>query len=99
MRALADAVNALRVWLDHPITLELWIPTLEVAEPLHAQLVTGTLVIVNHGEGYVLLPRTACGQGLRTLCHDEHARPEPIPASDAGDKYYKQFEVSDDLIR
>ncbi|MHB1240734.1 MAG: hypothetical protein ACYC18_09550 [Gammaproteobacteria bacterium] len=54
---------------------------------------------MNHDEGYVLLPRTACGQGLRTLCHDEHARPKPIPASDAGDKYYKQFEVPDHLIR
>jgi len=67
---------------------------------LRAQLASGALVIVRHGEGYELLPRAAADKvrerdaGLIVLDHG-HAE---ACSNDADDEYYKQFEVPDDLI-
>ncbi|SEJ32998.1 DUF2058 domain-containing protein [Frateuria terrea] len=67
---------------------------------LRAQLASGALVIVRHGEGYELIPRAIAGRiderdpGLIVL---DHGRGEAAPASD-DDAYYQQFPVPDDLI-
>jgi hypothetical protein len=72
-----------------------------VNEPLRAQLAAGTLVIVRHGEGYELLPRIAadkvCERDAAMIVLD-HGRAEAGSGNDAGDEYYKQFEVPDDLV-
>jgi len=67
---------------------------------LRAQLASGALVIVRHGEGYELVPRAVAGRiderdpGLIVL---DHGRADAAPASD-DDAYYDQFPVPDDLI-
>lgn len=69
---------------------------------LRAQLASGALVIVRHGEGYELLPRAAADKvrerdaGLIVLDHG-HAGPAN-GSENADDEYYKQFEVPDDLV-
>lgn len=67
---------------------------------LRAQLASGALVIVRHGESYELVPRAVAGRiderdpGLIVL---DHGRADAAPASD-DDAYYDQFPVPDDLI-
>jgi uncharacterized protein len=70
---------------------------------LRAQLASGTLVIVRHGEGYEVLPRPAADKvyerdaSMIVLDHAQAAAHEA--GTDAGtDGYYSQFEVPDDLI-
>jgi uncharacterized protein YaiL (DUF2058 family) len=72
-----------------------------VNEPLRAQLAAGTLVIVRHGEGYELLPRSAADKVYMrdaAMIVLDHGRAETGSGNDADDEYYKQFEVPDDLI-
>jgi len=68
---------------------------------LRAQLASGTLVIVRHGEGYELLPRAAADKvyerDAATIVLD-HGHAEAGSGNDADDEFYKQFEVPDDLI-
>lgn len=69
---------------------------------LRAQLASGALVIVRHGEGYELLPRAAADKvrerdaGLIVLDHGQADASSGGNAAD--DEYYKQFEVPDDLV-
>jgi|SRR5690242_4036501 len=66
---------------------------------LRAQLASGALVIVRHGEGYELIPRAAADRiherdaGLIVL---DHSLPPPAASDD--DDAYRQFPVPDDLI-
>jgi uncharacterized protein YaiL (DUF2058 family) len=67
---------------------------------LRAQLASGALLIVRHGEGYELVPRTVADRiaerapGLIVL---DHGRAQASPADDGDDEYYRQFPVPDDL--
>ncbi len=77
------------------------IKDLLVNEPLRAQLASGMLVIVRHGEGYELLPRVAADKVHErdaSMIVLDHGRTEPGQGDGADDEYYKQFEVPDDLI-
>jgi len=68
---------------------------------LRAQLASGTLVIVRHGEGYELLPRTAADKVYErdaAMIVLDHGRAEAGSGNEADDEYYKQFEVPDDLV-
>jgi uncharacterized protein YaiL (DUF2058 family) len=72
-----------------------------VDERLRAQLASGALVIVRHGEGYELIPRAAAGkihERDASLIVLDHGHSEPVPAADEDDAYYRQFPVPDDLI-
>ncbi|WP_108471487.1 DUF2058 domain-containing protein [Rhodanobacter thiooxydans] len=72
-----------------------------VNEPLRAQLATGTLVIVRHGEGYELLPRVAADKVRErdaTMIVLDHGHAEAGSGDETDDEYYKQFEVPDDLV-
>jgi uncharacterized protein YaiL (DUF2058 family) len=68
---------------------------------LRAQLASGALVIVRHGEGYELVPRAAADRigerdpGLIVL---DHGRAEAASADGGDDEYYRQFPVPDDLV-
>ncbi|KZV14900.1 hypothetical protein F511_08540 [Dorcoceras hygrometricum] len=69
---------------------------------LRAQLASGALVIVRHGDGYELLPRAAADK-VRARDADlvvlDHGHAESTNGSEeADDEYYKQFEVPDDLV-
>ncbi|MHB8911084.1 MAG: DUF2058 family protein, partial [Lysobacter sp.] len=70
-----------------------------VNESLRAQLASGMLVIVCHGDGYELLPRAAAEMvyernGPIVL---DHGRAAPCAEQGADDEYYRQFVVLDDL--
>ena len=73
-----------------------------VNEALRAQLASGTLVIVRHGEGYELLPRVAADKvyerdaAVIVLDHGKLEATEP--GANADDDYYRQFQVPDDLV-
>lgn len=72
-----------------------------VDERLRAQLASGALVIVRHGEGYQLIPRAVASklhERDASLIVLDHGRAEPAPAADDDDAYYRQFPVPDDLI-
>lgn len=72
-----------------------------VNEALRAQLAAGTLVIVRHGEGYELLPRSAADKVQErddTMIVLDHCRAESSSGDDADDAYYERFKVPDDLI-
>lgn len=74
-----------------------------VNEVLRAQLASGTLVIVRHGEGYELLPRVAadkvCERDAAMIVLDHGPRRDSGEAGEsADDEYYQQFQVPDDLI-
>lgn len=72
-----------------------------VNEALRAQLASGTLVIVRHGQGYELLPRVAANKVYErdaAMIVLDHGRAEAGSGNEADDEYYKQFEVPDDLI-
>ena len=67
---------------------------------LRAQLASGALVIVRHGDGYELIPRSVVGKILErdaSLIVLDHAAASP-PAAGGDDPYYDQFPVPDDLI-
>ncbi|MDE2248919.1 MAG: DUF2058 family protein, partial [Xanthomonadaceae bacterium] len=70
-----------------------------VNQALRAQLASGALVIVRHGEGYELLPRAAADKVYE---RDAAAIVLDHGRGDAGeqveDEYYRQFPVPDDLI-
>lgn len=71
-----------------------------VNEALRAQLASGTLVIVRHGDRHELVPRAAADKIRErdaTMIVLDHGVAE-AGSSDADDDYYKQFEVPDDLI-
>jgi uncharacterized protein len=73
-----------------------------VSAAQRAQLASGALVIVRHGDGHELLPRAVvdkvCERAADLIVLD-HGRAESASGSeDADDEYYKQFEVPDDLI-
>jgi len=72
-----------------------------VNEALRAQLASGTLAIVRHGQGYELLPRVAADKVYErdaAMIVLDHGLGEAGSGSDADDEYYKQFQVPDDLI-
>jgi uncharacterized protein len=72
-----------------------------VNEALRAQLASGTLVIVRHGQGYELLPRVAADKVVErdaAMIVLDHGRAEAGSGNDSDDEYYKRFEVPDDLI-
>lgn len=79
------------------------IKSLLVSPALRAQLASGALVIVRHGEGYELLPRAAADK-VRERDADlivlDHGQPAAASGSGnaADDEYYRQFAVPDDLI-
>lgn len=68
---------------------------------LRSQLASGALVIVRHGEGFELIPRTAAekvySRDAATVVLD-HGRSTAPASSDSDDDYYSQFKVPDDLI-
>jgi uncharacterized protein YaiL (DUF2058 family) len=67
---------------------------------LRAQLANGALVIVRHGEGYELIPRTVAGkihERDASLIVLDHTRTASAPVTE-DDAYYQQFQVPDDLI-
>jgi uncharacterized protein YaiL (DUF2058 family) len=72
-----------------------------VSEVLRAQLAHGALVIVRHGDGHELLPRTAADKVHErdpSLIVLDHGRAEPaVPPADDDDAYYARFQVPDDL--
>ncbi len=66
-----------------------------------AQLASGALVIVRHGEGYELLARSAAEKVCErdaTMIVLDHARNNDAPPADSDDAYYSRFQVPDDLI-
>lgn len=69
---------------------------------LRAQLASGALVVVRHGEGYELLPRAAADKVRErdaSLIVLDHGQIEASSSGNAADdEYYKQFEVPDDLV-
>lgn len=71
--------------------------TIYVNPALRAQLASGALLVVAHGEGFELLPRAAAEQivarGGRVVL--DHAR---TASSDDTDTHYAKFKVPDDLI-
>ena len=75
-----------------------------VNEALRAQLAAGTLAIVRHGDSYELLPRLAADKvheretAMIVLDHGRSQSRDGGDISDAGDDFYKQFQVPDDLI-
>ena len=72
-----------------------------VDERLRAQLASGALVIVRHGEGYELVPRAVAGKILErdaSLIVLDHGQAGPTPSTGDDDAYYQQFPVPDDLI-
>lgn len=70
-----------------------------VDEPMRAQLAAGVLVVVRHGDGYEVVPRSA-GEKIRerdaSLIVVDHA--QAGTADGAEDEFYSQFKVPDDLI-
>lgn len=72
-----------------------------VNEALRAQLASGALVIVRHGEGYELLPRVAADKVYERDAAEivlDHGKREATDAgASADDEYYSQFQVPDDL--
>lgn len=73
-----------------------------VNEALRAQLASGALVIVRHGEGYELLPRVAadkvCERDAAMIVLDHGQRGTGEAGDSADDEYYRQFQVPDDLV-
>jgi uncharacterized protein YaiL (DUF2058 family) len=73
-----------------------------VNEALRAQLASGALVIVRHGEGYELLPRVVadkvCERDAALIVLDHGRRGTVGTSESADDEYYQQFQVPDDLI-
>jgi uncharacterized protein YaiL (DUF2058 family) len=73
-----------------------------VNEALRAQLASGTLVIVRHGEGYELLPRVAADKvyerDAAVIVLDHGKRQATEASASADDEYYRQFQVPDDLV-
>lgn len=72
-----------------------------VNEALRAQLASGSLVVVRHGQGYELLPRIAADKVYErdaTMIVLDHARAEVAGSDDADDEYYRQFQVPDNLV-
>ncbi|WP_115576522.1 DUF2058 domain-containing protein [Xanthomonas campestris] len=68
---------------------------------LRSQLASGALVIVRHGDGFELIPRTAADKVYSRDADAvvlDHARTPALPSSDSDDDYYSQFKVPDDLI-
>lgn len=66
-----------------------------------AQLASGSLVIVRHGEGYELLARSAADKVYErdaTMVVLDHARSSNPPPVESDDEYYRRFQVPDDLI-
>lgn len=88
---------------EYRFTADGAIRTLLVDDDLRRKLAAGTLVIVNGGEGYELLPRVAAEQvrerdaAMIVLDHGQ-AGDAPATATDEDDAYYAQFKVPDDLI-
>lgn len=77
------------------------IKSLQVNEPLRAQLATGSLVIVRHDQGYELPPRTAAEKIYArddSMIVLDHGRQGESSAESDDDAFYKQFEVPDDLV-
>lgn len=80
------------------------IKSMLVNPALRAQLASGALVIVRHGEGHELLPRAAADKlrerdaELIVLDHGQPAAASGSNGDAADDEYYKQFAVPDDLI-
>jgi uncharacterized protein len=71
-----------------------------VDETLRRQLAKGALVIVQHDQGYALLPRAAAElvyerNGPIVL---DHGRAPAATGQEAEDPYYQRFVVPDDLI-
>ncbi|MBB4655874.1 hypothetical protein GGR73_002437 [Xanthomonas sp. F14] len=68
---------------------------------LRSQLASGALVIVRHGDGFELIPRSAAdkiySRDADTVVLD-HGRSSTPSAPDSDDDYYSQFKVPDDLI-
>jgi uncharacterized protein YaiL (DUF2058 family) len=76
------------------------IKSMLVNETLRAQLASGTLVIVRHGQGHELIPRlTADKVRARdaAMIVLDHGHPGNGGSHGEDDEYYKQFEVPDDL--
>ncbi len=75
-----------------------------VSEAQRRQLARGTLAIVQHDQGYALIPRAAADsiheRGARLVVdHARAAAAAPSPAgADDDAEYYKKFVVPDDLI-
>ncbi|MGV8961328.1 MAG: DUF2058 domain-containing protein [Stenotrophomonas sp.] len=80
------------------------IRTLLVDEALRKQLASGALVVVQHGDGYELLPRMAAEKVRErdaSLIVVDHGQPGDSHASTGNaedDAYYAQFQVPDDLV-
>ncbi len=72
-----------------------------VNELLRSQLASGLLVIVRHGTGYELLPRSAADKVYVRVAETivlDHGRDKAQAAHDEADEYYRKFAVPDDLI-
>ena len=73
-----------------------------VSEAQRRQLAKGALAIVQHDQGYALIPRAAAGSILERgakLVVDHRGGQVPSPtAADEDAEYYKKFVVPDDLI-
>lgn len=68
---------------------------------LRAQLASGALVVVRHGEGYELVPRAAAEKIRERVAECivlDHGHTQTSTAADEDDEYYRQFPVPDDLI-
>jgi uncharacterized protein len=77
------------------------IKSMLVNEPLRAQLASGMLAIVRHGQGYELLPRVAADKVYArdaAMIVLDHGRSTMESGNSEDDEYYKQFQVPDDLI-
>lgn len=82
------------------------IKSLLVNEALRAQLASGSLVIVRHGEGHELLPRVAADKVYARDAsvivldhgHTDSTSKTSEAANGEDDAFYKKFEVPDDLI-
>jgi uncharacterized protein YaiL (DUF2058 family) len=72
-----------------------------VNDALRAQLASGSLVIVRHGDSYELLPRAAAEKVYSrdpSMIVLDHARTDVSQIDSEDDAFYGQFEVPDDLI-
>jgi uncharacterized protein len=77
------------------------IKCVRVNHALRAQLASGAVVVVRHGEGHELLPRAAA-EKVRArdpaMIVLDHACDAAAGTMDDDDEFYRRFEVPDDLI-